>query len=109
MKLCLCLVLCLLAHVVCADNIDVSQKGDFIVVKQEAGGSFVLTSAIRISHISSVTLDKVESGYRITIVTSPLSETGGATQKQYELKADRQSIERAFDQILALLERNQSN
>lgn len=109
MRLSLVMALCLIAHSVCAVNFDVSQKGAFIVLKQEAGGSLVITSAIRISHISSVTLDKVEGDHRITIVTSLLSDSGGSAQKHYELKADdRRAVEAAFGQILELLARDEA-
>ena len=106
MRQCLFVVLCLIAGAVCAVDFDVSQRGDFIVVRQEAGGSLVLTSAIRSSHISSVTLDKVDGDHRITIVTSVLSDSGESTQKHYELKSDdRRAMEEAFEQILDLLAR----
>jgi len=109
MRLCLFVMLCLVAHSVCAVNFDVSQKGAFIVLKQEAGGSLVITSAIRLSHISSATLDRVEGDYRITIVTSAPSDGSGTAQKQYELKSDdRRAVEDAFAQILELLGRDDS-
>jgi len=102
-------VLCLIASAVCAVDFTVSQRGAFVVVRQEAGASLVLSSAIRISHISSVTLDKVDGDHRITIVTSVLSDSGGPTQKHYELKSDdRRAMEEAFEQILDLLEREES-
>ncbi len=106
MRLCLCLALCLIAHTVCAVSFDVSQRGAFIVLKQEAGGYLVQHSAIRISHISSVTLDRVGGDYRITIVTLLPSDASGPTDKSYELKADdRRAVEEAFGQILELLAR----
>ena len=109
MRLCLFVMLCLIANLVRAVNFDVSQRGAFIVLRQEAGGSHVLTSAIRISHVSSVTLDKIDGDYRITIVTSLLSDAGGPAQKHYELKADdRRAVEEAFGLILDLLARDES-
>lgn len=108
MRLCLFVVLGLIATAVCAVDFDVSQRGDFIVVRQEAGSSLVLTSAIRMSHISSVTLDKVDGDHRITIITSLLSDSGGPAQKHYELKADdRRAVEEAFGKILDLLARDE--
>ena len=108
MRRCLFVVLCLIAHSVCAVNFDVSQRGSFLVLRQEAGGSLVLTSAIRLSHISSVTLDKFDGGYKITIVTSLPSDASGPTQKHYELKAeDRRTMEETFAQILDLLARDE--
>ena len=104
MRLCLCLALCLIAHAVFAVDFDVSQKGAFMVLRQKSGSTLVMTSAIRIAHISSVTLDTVDGDYRISIVTALPAEAGGPSQKRYELKADdRRAVEAAFGQILDLL------
>lgn len=104
MKRSLCLALCLIAHVVCAVEFDVSQKGAFMVLRQKSGSTLVMTSAIRISHISSVTLDTVDGDYRISVVTALPSEADGPSQKRYELRADdRRAVEAAFGQILDLL------
>lgn len=109
MRLGLLVALCLIAHSVYAVNFDVSQRGAFLVLKQETGSALVLHSAIRLSHISSVTLDRAEGDYKITIVTSLLSDSGAPTQKRYELRADdRRAMEEAFGQILELLAREES-
>lgn len=109
MRLGLFVALCLIAHSVCAANFDVSQRGAFLVLKQEAGGALVLHSAIRLSHISSVTLDRAEGEYKITIVTSLLSNSGGPTLKYYELKTDdRRALEATFGQILELLAQDEA-
>jgi len=109
MKRSLCLALCLIAHVVCAVDFDVSQKGSFIVLRQKSGSTLVMTSAIRISHISSVTLDTVDGDYRISILTALPSDVEGPSQKRYELRADdRRAVEEAFGQILDLLAQDDS-
>ncbi len=109
MRLGLFVALCLVAHSVCAATFDVSQRGAFIVLKQEAGGYLVLHSAIRLSHISSVTLDRLGKEYKITIVTSPSLDSGGPAQNYYELKSDdRRAAEEAFGEILELLAREDS-
>ncbi|MDD2601141.1 MAG: hypothetical protein PHO37_18275 [Kiritimatiellae bacterium] len=109
MRLCLCVVLCLLAHSVCAVDFDVSQRGAFIVLKQLDGSTLVLSSAIRMSHISSVTRDRIAGEYRITIITTLRSDSSGPTQQHYELKADdRRIVDNTFDKILDLLGREQT-
>lgn len=109
MRLYLAVALCLIAHAVCAVDFDVSQKGAFIVLRQKAGSSLVLTAAIRLSHISSVTLDTVDGDYRITVVTLLPTDSGGAAQKHYELKADdRRAVEEAFGKILELLAQDET-
>ena len=104
MRLCLCMALCLIAHAVFAVDFDVSQKGAFIVLRHKSGSTLVMTSAIRISHISSVTLDTVDGDYRISILTAPPTDDSGSGSKRYELKADdRRAVEEAFGLILDLL------
>jgi hypothetical protein len=109
MRLCLCLALCLIAHAVFAVDFDVSQKGAFIVLRHKSGSTLVMTSAIRISHISSVTLDTVDGDYRISIVTAPPTDDSGSGSKRYELKADdRRAVEEAFGLILDLLAQDEA-
>ena len=109
MRLCLCMALCLIAHAVFAVDFDVSQKGAFIVLRHKSGSTLVMTSAIRISHISSVTLDTVDGDYRISILTAPPTDDSGSGSKRYELKADdRRAVEEAFGLILDLLAQDEA-
>lgn len=109
MRLRLCMALCLIAHAIFAVDFDVFQKGAFMVLRQKSGSTLVMTSAIRISHISSVTLDTVDGDYRISIVTAPPSDDSGSGQKCFELKDDdRRAVEEAFGLILDLLAQDEA-
>lgn len=105
MKLCLCVVMCLLAHSAAAADFNVSDRNNFIVLKQKDGVNLMFTSAIRKSQISSVSLEKDGGKYRIVITTSmQISDSGDFVLKEHRTGADnKEVIESAFNQILELL------
>jgi len=106
MKLSLIAVMCLIACTVCAVDFEVSRKGEFLVLKKEGtGGVHLSTYAIRMSHISTATLERLDSQYMIVITTSlTLPGTTTPVLMQYKVEADDRSLmEKTFNQVLDLL------
>jgi hypothetical protein len=109
MKTFLVMSFCLIANAVCAMDFTVSQKGAFLLVEQKSGVTLTQASAIRVAHISSVTLDTVGATYRITIIVSLPPGFGEAPLNRYELKDDnRRTMEDAYNRILDVLARADS-
>jgi len=106
MKLSLIAFMCLLACTVSALNFEISQCGDFLVLRKEGtGGVHLATYAIRMAHISSATLERVDNQYELVITTS-LVQPGTTTPviMQYKLEGDNRTlIENAFNKVLELL------
>lgn len=111
MRLSLVAVMCLIACNVCAVDFEVSQKGDFLVLRKEGtGGVHLSTYAIRMSHISTATLERVGSQYIIVITTSlTLPDTTTPVLMQYKVEGDDRSLmEKTFNQVLDLLSQKSS-
>jgi len=106
MKLSLVAVMCLLACTVSALEFEVSQRGEFLVLRKEAtGGVLLSTYAIRIAHISSAVLERVDTSYTIVITTSA-TQPGTTTPvlMQYRLEeANRSLMESTFNKVLEML------
>jgi hypothetical protein len=106
MKLSLIAFMCLLACTVSALEFDVSQRGNFLVLRKEGtGGVLLSTYVIRMAHISSAILERVDNSYTIVITTS-VTQPGGTTPvlMQYHLgAADRPLMESTFNKVLDVL------
>ena len=105
MRLCLCVVMCLIVHSTFAAEFDVSGRSNFIVLKQKDGVNMLFTAAIRKSQISSVSLEEDGRKYRLVITTSmQISDSGTFVLKEHRTGLDnKETIESAFNQILELL------
>jgi len=105
MRLCLCVVMCLIVHSTFAAEFDVSDRSNFIVLKQKDGVNMLFTAAIRKSQISSVSLEEEGRKYRLVITTSmQISDSGTFVLKEHRTGTDKkETIESAFNQILELL------
>jgi hypothetical protein len=103
MRVFLMAVMCLIACSVCAVDYKVDQRGNFLMVRKEAtGGVHMATYAIRMTHISAVTLERADNKYTITITTSlTVPDSANPVQMQYTLESEsRTQMENAFNQIL---------
>jgi hypothetical protein len=111
MRLSLVAVMCLFACTVFAIDFEVSQKGEFLVLRKEGtGGVHLSTYAIRMSHISTATLERVGSQYIIVITTSlTLPDATTPVLMQYKVEGDDRSLmEKTFNQVLDLLSQKSS-
>jgi hypothetical protein len=101
----LVLVACVTTHTALALEVTIRDAKGFVVIEQKDGMTLIGSSAIRKSDISSVSLTRIGTKYKLVVVTAiRVSGPESSVLKQYETyPGSREDIEKAFNEIVKLL------